>query len=235
MSWRDEIEKLKKMVEEAYRRAVEELEDVVDFIASWREIIPPRRLYRRLRDIVDDFKAELFDVERRVRRIEQEFGEEAKKSVEEVERLIEEKVRDFTRKYEDAVKRIESYVPTEWRGRRPWIAISMMPRKLAMIISREVTGALRTALGELERALEETSTVISSIRLRREDAEIIDELVSAGIFKSRSEAVAFFVKKGIEASKEWLEKVHESIKKIRELQEGIRRELEKGEKEESDK
>jgi Arc/MetJ-type ribon-helix-helix transcriptional regulator/gas vesicle protein len=232
VSWRDEIERLKRLVEEAYKRAIEELEDIVEYFSTWRELIPPRRLYRRLKDVIDDFKAELFDVERRLRRIEREAGEEAKKSIEEVEKLIEERVKEFTRRYEDSIKKLESYVPAEWRSRRPWIAISLMPRKLAMIISREVTGALKTALGELERALEETSTVISSIRLRREDAEVIDELVSAGIFKSRSEAVAFFVKKGIEASREWLEKVRESIRKIKELQEEVKRELEKSSKEE---
>jgi len=232
MSWRDEVEKLKKIVEDAYSRAIEELENIVDFVSTWREITPPRRLYRRLKNIVDDFKAELFDVERKLRRIEREFGEEARKSVEEVEKLIEEKVRAFTKKYEDSVKKIESYVPAEWRGRRPWIAISMMPRKLAMIISREVTGALRSAFGELERVLEESSTVVSSIRLRREDADVIDELVSAGIFKSRSEAVAFFVRRGIEASKEWLEKVRENIKKIKELQEEVKKEIDRESKEE---
>jgi Arc/MetJ-type ribon-helix-helix transcriptional regulator len=232
VSWRDEIERLKRLVDDAYKKALDELMDTVDYVSTWRSVVPPRRLYRRLRDLVDDFKAELFDVERKLRRIEREFGEEAKSGIEEIEKLIEERIRDFTKRYEDAVKKIESHVPAELRRGRPWIAISMMPQKLAMIISKEVTGALRTAIGELERALEETTTVISSIRLRREDADVIDELVSTGIFKSRSEAVAFFVRRGIEASKEWLMKVRESIQRIKELQEEVKRELEKGQEKE---
>ncbi len=230
MSWREEIDRLKRDIEKSYKRALEELEDIVESVLSWRGVISPRRLYRELRSVVDDFKADLFDIERRLREIEREVGEEAKSSIVEIERLIEDKVREFTKKYEEVVKQLESQVPIEWRGKRPWIAISTMPQKLAMVISREVSGALRTALGELERAVEEVSTVVSSIRLRREDLRIIDELVNAGIFKSRSEAVAFFVRRGVEASKEWLEKVRESIKKIRELQEEVKRELEKEEK-----
>jgi Arc/MetJ-type ribon-helix-helix transcriptional regulator len=230
MNWREEIDKLKRDIEKSYKRALEELEDIVESVLSWRGIISPRRLYRELKSVVDDFKADLFDIERRLREIEREVGEEAKSSIVEIEKLIEDKVREFTKKYEDVVKQLESHVPIEWRSRRPWIAISMMPQKLAMIISKEVSGALKTALGELERAVEEVSTVVSSIRLKKEDVRIIDELIDAGIFKSRSEAVAFFVRKGIEASKEWLEKVQESIKKIRELQEEVKRELEKKEK-----
>ncbi|MEM1817088.1 MAG: M protein, partial [Desulfurococcaceae archaeon] len=56
-----------------------------------------------------------------------------------------------------------------------------------------------------------------------------DELVEAGVFKSRSEAVAFFTKKGIEASRDWLEKVREHLTKIKELREQVKKELEKGE------
>ncbi|MFN4046447.1 MAG: ribbon-helix-helix domain-containing protein, partial [Acidilobaceae archaeon] len=102
------------------------------------------------------------------------------------------------------------------------------PQRLARIVGKEVGEALKSALEEVRRAAESVSaaTVISSIRLREEDAKVVDELVDAGIFKSRSEAVAFFVRKGIEASKEWLEKVRENIRKIRELQEEVKRELE---------
>ncbi|MEM1641855.1 MAG: ribbon-helix-helix protein, CopG family, partial [Desulfurococcaceae archaeon] len=86
------------------------------------------------------------------------------------------------------------------------------------------------SIEEARRTLETATTVVSSIRLREEDARIIDELVDAGIFRSRSEAVAFFTHKGIEASREWLEKVKEQIERIKELRDEVRRELEKSEK-----
>lgn len=69
------------------------------------------------------------------------------------------------------------------------------------------------------------SSVISSIRLPSEDIGIIDLLVDSGLFKSRSEAVAFFTHKGILSSKEWLEKIREKLEEIRKLQEGLKEDL----------
>lgn len=68
------------------------------------------------------------------------------------------------------------------------------------------------------------SNVISA-RVRRRELELIDQLVDAGIFKSRSEAVAYFVRRGIESSREWIERALEQVKKIKELQDAIRKEL----------
>jgi Arc/MetJ-type ribon-helix-helix transcriptional regulator len=62
--------------------------------------------------------------------------------------------------------------------------------------------------------------------------EVIDQLIDIGIFRSRSEAVAYFVKKGIEASKELIEKALEQAKRIRELRESIKKEFIEGEGEE---
>ncbi|MEM2611170.1 MAG: ribbon-helix-helix domain-containing protein [Thermoproteota archaeon] len=71
------------------------------------------------------------------------------------------------------------------------------------------------------------SMVVSSVRLPKADLELIDALVEAGIFKSRNEGIAFFAHKGIEASREWLNKVREKIEEIKRLQEEAKREMEK--------
>ncbi len=76
------------------------------------------------------------------------------------------------------------------------------------------------------------SIVVSSIRLPRSDLDVIDALVEAGIFRSRNEGIAFFVHRGIESSREWLERVKSKIEEIRRLREETRKELEKIIKEE---
>jgi Arc/MetJ-type ribon-helix-helix transcriptional regulator len=87
---------------------------------------------------------------------------------------------------------------------------------------------------EVERRLEATpsgqrqvtpSVVISSVRLPEADLKIIDSLVEAGIFKSRNEAIAFFIHRGIEASKDWLEKINATLENIRKLQEEAKKEI----------
>jgi len=64
------------------------------------------------------------------------------------------------------------------------------------------------------------------VRIRDEDLKVIDSLVDGGVFRSRSEAVAFFTRKGIECSKEWIEKIRDKLEEIRRLQEEVRSEIE---------
>ncbi|MEM3712553.1 MAG: ribbon-helix-helix domain-containing protein, partial [Thermoproteota archaeon] len=71
------------------------------------------------------------------------------------------------------------------------------------------------------------SMVVSSVRLPKADLELIDALVEAGIFKSRNEGIAFFAHKGIEASRDWLNKVRVKIEEIKRLQEEAKKEMEK--------
>lgn len=227
-----EIDRIIGKVEDAYREAIDELEELRGSITKWYGYIRLGRLHKRLEDIVEDFEEELLEAKRRLREVKREAekrGDETTlRKVEEVDKLIEDRVKEFTKKYESTIKDIEENYPGAKIRKGPhWVAISILPQRLASIVSREVGEALRTAMEEIKRATESVSTIVSSIRLREEDAKIIDELVDSGIFKSRSEAVAFFTRKGIEASKEWLEKVRENIGKIRELQEEVRRELEK--------
>lgn len=68
-------------------------------------------------------------------------------------------------------------------------------------------------------------TQVVSLRMREEDLAVIDQLVEAGVFRSRSEAIAYFARKGIESSRELIDRALEQAKKIRELRESIRREL----------
>jgi Arc/MetJ-type ribon-helix-helix transcriptional regulator len=80
-----------------------------------------------------------------------------------------------------------------------------------------------------------SSVVISSVRLPEADLKVIDSLVEAGIFKSRNEAIAFFIHRGIEASKDWLEKINATLENIRKLQEEAKKEIMSMFKEEEDK
>lgn len=95
-------------------------------------------------------------------------------------------------------------------------------------VSRITEAMERTfnTMNKMSRELKyKQSSVISSIRLPIEDLEIIDLLVDSGLFKSRSEAVAFFTHKGLLSSKEWLEKIREKLEEIRKLQEDLKEDL----------
>jgi Arc/MetJ-type ribon-helix-helix transcriptional regulator len=62
-------------------------------------------------------------------------------------------------------------------------------------------------------------------RLSDEDLKQIDALVEVEAFKSRSEAVAFFIKEGIQARKDLFQSVMPTVSKIRELKEQAKKSL----------
>jgi len=71
-------------------------------------------------------------------------------------------------------------------------------------------------------------------RLNDDDLKKIDSLVEVEIFKSRSEAAAFFIKEGIQARTDLVEKVMPTVEKIRELRKQARESLGRIQEEESE-
>ncbi|MEM2756008.1 MAG: hypothetical protein QXM89_01460 [Candidatus Bathyarchaeia archaeon] len=93
-------------------------------------------------------------------------------------------------------------------------------------LSEALEDALKEVFSSTEKILSKATEVVSSIRIPESDAKLIKLLVDAGIFRSRNEALAYFAHKGIEASRDWLNRVQERLHKIKELQEETRKELE---------
>jgi len=74
--------------------------------------------------------------------------------------------------------------------------------------------------------LKERGNVIMT-RLNDDDLEKIDALVEVELFKSRSEAVAYFIHEGIKARRDLFDKVTPTVEKIRQLKKEARETLEK--------
>lgn len=91
--------------------------------------------------------------------------------------------------------------------------------------AEEIKERVLLKLGE---GLEGRSNVVMT-RLNDEDLKQIDALVEVEVFKSRSEAVAFFIKEGIHARKDLFQNVMPTVDKIRELKEQAKRSLGKKE------
>ncbi len=62
-------------------------------------------------------------------------------------------------------------------------------------------------------------------RLNDDDLSKIDALVEVEVFKSRSEATAFFIKEGMNARKDLFDKVMDTVNKIKELKEQAKESL----------
>ena len=74
--------------------------------------------------------------------------------------------------------------------------------------------------------LKERGNVIMT-RLNDDDLEKIDALVEVELFKSRSEAVAYFIHEGIKARGDLFDKVTPTVEKIRQLKREARETLDK--------
>lgn len=153
---------------------------------------------------------------------------------------VKEGMRDIIDKLEEMGNKIREF------GGRGYVWVWFDFRPIKHILKGVVEGVNLTVdsvlryvdkfVDNIEKSFEDFGkrvTQVVSVRIKEKDLEIIDKLVEAGIFKSRSEAVSFFTRRGIEASREWIEKALEHAKKIKELQEAVRKEIE-GEEEEED-
>ena len=104
---------------------------------------------------------------------------------------------------------------THYTGR--WLSIEKRKEKRVVVCCSgehhmpDVIGgiALRHRLGD-------RGNVVMT-RLNDVDLERIDALVEVEVFKSRSEAAAFFIKEGIQARSDLVQKVMPTVDKIREL------------------
>jgi Arc/MetJ-type ribon-helix-helix transcriptional regulator len=99
-----------------------------------------------------------------------------------------------------------------------------IPDEKAGVVSKEVKERILEKIGEKLQRLEGRSNVVLT-RLNDEDMKQLDALVEIELFKSRSEAVAFFVHEGIQARKDLFEKVMPTVEKIRQLKEQVKRAL----------
>ena len=87
--------------------------------------------------------------------------------------------------------------------------------------AEEIKEEVLVKLGE---CMDGRSNVVMT-RLNDKDLEQIDALVEVEVFKSRSEAAAFFIKEGMQTRQDLFRKVMSTVDKIRELKKQARKSL----------
>lgn len=232
---REDFEQLLKR----YEKALEEFEENVEVLHedelrdAYSEV---RALRMKLRSglfkLNREFRHMVYDLRRKLSRLALRLPEEYGGAVDEIRNALAEAREELEGYRDSALELARRLSVLEMHIRRKLGKPAVLPVEAELIggFDRLIVGieeVLREALSSAGRILSKTSEVISSVRIPESDARIIRLLVDAGIFRSRNDALAFFVHKGIEASREWLEKVKDRLEKIKELQEEMRKELEK--------
>jgi Arc/MetJ-type ribon-helix-helix transcriptional regulator len=214
------IEKLKRELDEVGRKVEEYLEkgEVHKAYRVWRDItLDSLKALRRFLDRASEGIREAGMTEEELRKLAADLRDRVRDVVDRIER-IGERIR----------KARDGKTFSIWIWGPPF---DEFIRGVDLSMDRIVKATEELVEG-IERSIEDFGrrfTQVVSVRIRDRDLEVVDKLVDAGIFKSRSEAVAFFARKGIEASKEWIEKALEQAKRIKEIQESLRKEIEEGE------
>ncbi|HWQ16951.1 MAG TPA: hypothetical protein VNL13_03855 [Sulfolobales archaeon] len=232
-----DVDDIKKEIDEAFRRIEERIEELERKIETHDPFLTARGAMRDLRHILRDLRHVLHDITDRIEDLrDRGKGEEFEKTIRDLENYVEKKIYDMRDRLRELTDRIRSrYGVGKSMGRM--IGISMLPLRIAEDIGRTVSRALEESIEAIEQAVGKASTTVLSVRIRDDDLKVIDSLVDSGVFRSRSEAVAFFTHKGIECSKDWIERTKDKIEKIKQLQDEIRLEIEgkKREEQKSDK
>lgn len=81
-----------------------------------------------------------------------------------------------------------------------------------------------TILKQVSNALKGRENVVMT-RLNDEVLEKLDALVEIELFKSRSEAAAFFIAEGVNSRKDLFDKVMPTMEEIRKLKEGLKQSI----------
>ncbi|MER3405210.1 MAG: hypothetical protein C4289_08635, partial [Chloroflexota bacterium] len=79
----------------------------------------------------------------------------------------------------------------------------------------------RTIRESINQALEGRANVLM-VRVNDDTLRAIDELVQAGLFKTRSEAAAFLLHEGMKARRDILDSISETARRIEELRQQLR-------------
>ncbi|MEM1747924.1 MAG: ribbon-helix-helix domain-containing protein [Sulfolobales archaeon] len=176
-------------------------------------------------DILKKIKDSLEEIESYTKKVELSESE-----IKELIEYLRKEIKDALSKIEEEAFKLRDY------GGRAFVLYLPAPEKIVKSITTSVSESIGDVVESVSRLIESLQdsldhslrkvTQVVSLRMKEKDLEVIDQLVEARIFKSRSEAIAYFARKGIESSREWINKALEQAKKIRELQESIRRELE---------
>ncbi len=230
-------DEFKKELDDVIDKLKKELDDVGKKVEEYLERGEVYRAYKIWRDsVLDSLKI----LRKSLDRISEGI-KGVKMSEEELKNLatyLRDSVRDVMNRIEGIGERIR-----EARGRKGiavWIHGPPFKHFLREVISGvdltvdRILESVEELVENIEKSFEDIGkrlTQVVSVRIRDQDLEIIDQLVNVGIFKSRSEAIAYFARRGIESSKEWIEKALEQAKKIKELQESLRKEIEEDKEE----
>lgn len=217
------VDDIKRDIDEALKKVEDRLGELEKRLDAQDPSLSARSAMRELRSLVWELRRTVGGIADRIREAREKDGGELEKALRDLEDYTVRRINTIR----DRILTLSDRIKARFGASAEGIAgITVIPLRIAEDIGRVVTKALEESLEAVEQALGRVSTTVLSVRIRDDDLRIIDSLVEGGVFRSRSEAVAFFTHKGIECSRDWIERTKDKLEQIRRLQEEIKAEIE---------
>ena len=96
------------------------------------------------------------------------------------------------------------------------------PRSERSSVRETLSSLGRDIKGTIERAISAKDDYVVAVKLSHEAQEKIDQLVQAGVFRSRAEAAAFLIDEGIRSQTELFDRVAQKLSEIERLRAELR-------------
>jgi Arc/MetJ-type ribon-helix-helix transcriptional regulator len=100
--------------------------------------------------------------------------------------------------------------------------VSSSVREMASRIPESLSSIGRDISRTIERALSAKDDYVVAVKLSHEAQERLEQLVQAGVFRSRAEAAAFLIDEGIKAQTELFARVTTKLSEIERLRAELR-------------
>src|ERR671927_794549 len=100
--------------------------------------------------------------------------------------------------------------------------VSSSVRDIASRIPESLASIGRDISRTVERALSAKDDYVVAVKLSHEAQESLEQLVQAGVFRSRAEAAAFLIDEGIKAQTPLFERVQQKLSEIERLRAELR-------------
>jgi len=215
------LDELVRYAESEFKRISNELENVIneakvkgDVLAFNASIL---KLRKEIRGLIRNLRAQL----REIRRSSKELSKDARELI--IER-VEEFEDEVSYMFDELLEKLDE-AREYFKGGRTGLPMLVPPlsdifkvtTSTLSNLSKTLAEAFNEVRAEVEKGIVKDVSTVVSVRVSEHDLKIIDLLVNVGVFRSRSEALSFFIKKGIKASEDILKKVRERIEELSKL------------------
>ena len=118
---------------------------------------------------------------------------------------------------DDLILREDEGEPTSDRTR-----VASSVREMASRIPESLTAIGRDISRTIERAISAKDDYVVAVKVSADAQEKLDQLVQAGVFRSRAEAAAFLIDEGVKTQSALFERVQQKLSEIERLRAELR-------------